>query len=69
MKEVAGGAACLVDPNQIVEIREGILKIIQDEGFRQQLVSKGFANVRRFEPAYISEQYLKLYEQLTANGN
>ena len=67
MKEVAGGAACLVDPSQTFEIREGILKIIQDEGYRRQLVSKGFENVRRFEPAYISGQYLKLYEQLSEN--
>jgi len=65
MPEVAGDAACLVDPHQVPEIREGILKIIGDDAYRNGLVSKGFENIRRFDPEIIAMQYLELYRKIT----
>ncbi len=35
MPEVAGDAACLVDPYQVQEIRKGIKKIISDDGIQE----------------------------------
>jgi len=64
MPEVAGGAACLVDPESVASIREGILKILHDEAYRESLVHKGFENVKRFAPEKISAQYAALYRAL-----
>lgn len=67
MKEVAGKGACLVDPYSIDSIREGILKIIDNADYRNDLVKKGFENVKQYEPAIISEQYNQCYIKLYQN--
>lgn len=65
MREVAGEGACLVDPLDVAQIREGILKIITDSGYRDQLVERGLQNVARYSTVAISGQYLDLYRRLT----
>lgn len=64
MREVAGEGACLVDPLDVSQIREGILKIIDDADYRDQLVARGLCNVARFSPRGISSQYLDLYKRV-----
>ena len=65
MREVAGDGACLVDPLDVSQIREGIIRIIADSEYRNQLVERGLRNVIRYSPATISNQYLDLYKRLT----
>jgi len=64
MKEVAGGAACLVDPYSTDSIRSGILKVISDDRYRCELVKKGFENVRRYDSSSIAREYLAVYRKL-----
>jgi glycosyltransferase involved in cell wall biosynthesis len=64
MKEVAGGAACLVDPYNVPSIREGVLKLMSDPAYREQLVEEGLRNVRRFSAPAIAAQYLECYKKL-----
>jgi glycosyltransferase involved in cell wall biosynthesis len=64
MQEVAGGAACLVNPEDVQSIRQGIFKIMNDEGYREQLVKDGFENIKRFEPQAIAQQYYSLYKEV-----
>jgi glycosyltransferase involved in cell wall biosynthesis len=64
MPEVAGLAACLVDPFDCASIREGILRVIEDAGYRSHLVAEGFENVKRFQAEVIAEQYAALYRRL-----
>ena len=64
MPEVAGNGALLVDPYSVEEIREGILKIINDSELRESLIASGLENVKRFEPAAIARQYRELYETI-----
>jgi glycosyltransferase involved in cell wall biosynthesis len=61
MPEVAGGAACLVDPFDIESIRSGLRMVIENASYRQQLIEDGFANVKRFRADKISAQYAELY--------
>lgn len=63
MSVVAGDAACLVDPLEVSQIREGILRIITDPGYRDKLVERGLRNVTRYSPTAISVQYLDLYRR------
>jgi glycosyltransferase involved in cell wall biosynthesis len=64
MKEVAGGAACLVDPYNVSSIREALLKVISDAAYREQLIQDGVQNVRRFSAPAIAAQYLECYKKL-----
>ena len=65
MPETAGDGACLVNPNDVNEIRAGILKIINDNEYRKDIVEKGFINQRRFNPEIVSKQYLELYKSIS----
>lgn len=64
MPEVAGGAACLVDPFEVASIRCGILKVINDAWFRDELVRRGLENIDRFRPGIIAAQYTDIYREL-----
>lgn len=64
MPEVANGSACLVNPWNINEIRQGILKVINDDEYRKKLILQGRINAKRFDVEIVARQYLKLYEEL-----
>ena len=64
MTEIANGGACLVDPTDETSIKNGFLKIIQDETFRQQLIRAGKENIKRFSVEKITKQYKDLYTSL-----
>ncbi|MEN0047636.1 MAG: glycosyltransferase family 1 protein [Bacteroidota bacterium] len=68
MPDVAGDAACLIDPFSVDSIREGLLKIIEDEDYRKQLIEAGKKNRLRFDPDYIANQYFELYEKVMKGG-
>jgi glycosyltransferase involved in cell wall biosynthesis len=64
MKDVAGSGACLVNPFDPQSIRAGVLKVIGDAEYREQLVQAGFKNVARFETSAVANQYLNCYKKL-----
>lgn len=68
LKEVSGGAAYLADPNNVSDIRAGILKVLENEEFREDIIKQGIANVKRFEPQYIAGLYEKLYEEILSES-
>ncbi len=66
MPEVAGNAACLVDPFDVSSIREGILRVISDSSYRNELVERGFENAKRFDAHSIALQYFSVYERVAS---
>jgi len=64
MPEIAGNAACLVDPYDIKSISNGILRIINDDNYRESLIQNGLENCKRFDPQKIADEYLRLYKQI-----
>jgi glycosyltransferase involved in cell wall biosynthesis len=64
MPEVAGDGACLVNPYDVNSIKEGIQKVISDNHYRQQLITNGLKNVKRFNPKTVAGQYESLYKKL-----
>lgn len=64
MKDVAGKGACLVDPHDISSIRNGIEMIINNPGYRNQLIENGFKNVSRFQLEKVVNEYASLYKEL-----
>jgi glycosyltransferase involved in cell wall biosynthesis len=67
MPEVAGDAACLVDPFDVASIRSGILRTIEDREYRERLICNGFDNVQRYVPEKVTYKYIELYRRICAD--
>lgn len=61
MPEVAEDSACLVDPFSVESIREGVVKVLTNADYRNELIEKGYRNADRFSAQKIAEQYADLY--------
>jgi glycosyltransferase involved in cell wall biosynthesis len=68
MKETAANAACMVDPYDIVSIRENLMKVIADDTYRKQLIALGLKRVQEFDAAVITKQYVSLYNKMGYNS-
>jgi glycosyltransferase involved in cell wall biosynthesis len=65
MPWVAGEkGACFVNPADEESIRNGILKVIHDVDFREQLIRQGQKNVQRFSVERIARKYNEVYDSL-----
>lgn len=64
MPEVAGDAALIVNPYNIDEIRNGIIKIISNDNYRNTLIKNGYENANRFTLDKTSNAYFNLYKRL-----
>lgn len=70
LPEVAGGAALIVTEPEVPEaIAKGLIKIISDSEFREQLIAKGFENVKRFDSRKLAAQYEEIYTKCTFDKN
>jgi glycosyltransferase involved in cell wall biosynthesis len=66
MSDVAGLAACRVDPYSVQSIRKGFRRIVTDADYRRDLVERGLANAKRFSAVEIARQFADLYEEIAA---
>ena len=64
MPEVAGEGACLVDPYDEKDIRRGILKVLNNHQYRQNLIQSGLANCKKYALDKVAAQYLQLYKEI-----
>jgi glycosyltransferase involved in cell wall biosynthesis len=64
MPEVGGDACHYVDPQSIDEINQGIVKLIMNEKYRNQLIERGFNNIKKFDPELIAQMYFNLYDSI-----
>ena len=64
LPEVLGNSALLCNPHNPQEFADGIVKIIQDDSFRHDLVSKGFENIKRFSWVDSSEKIMKVVKRI-----
>jgi glycosyltransferase involved in cell wall biosynthesis len=64
MEIVAGAGACLVDPESVSDIREAVLRVINDSQYRDMLVQAGYENVLAYSPEIVARQYASVYEAL-----
>jgi len=61
MPEVAGNAACMVDPYDVNSIRKGFERIINEKSYREELIENGVVNSLRFNAKTIAQQYYDVY--------
>lgn len=64
MKNISENAACLVDPTNVDSIREGIIRLIHDKPYREELIQRGFVVAQKYKPEFIAEQYHQLYKKV-----
>lgn len=66
-KEIGSDGAYYVDPLNVEEMHNGILKLIQDKNLRQMIIENGKKNIVRFEAKTIAKQYLDLYNEVVTD--
>ncbi len=64
LREVAGDGAALAEPENADSIRNCILKVINDERYRNTLVLNGFRNIEKYQPSKIIPLYESLYLEM-----
>jgi glycosyltransferase involved in cell wall biosynthesis len=60
LEEVGGDGVCFVDPNNIEDIFDKMLKVVEDTKLREDLVERGFANAKRFSWDKAAGELLKI---------
>lgn len=64
MKDIACGAAVLVDPTSIISIRNGILELISNDALRNTYIKKGIEISTIYTPKNIAKQYRGLWNKI-----
>ncbi|GAC1361137.1 MAG: glycosyltransferase family 1 protein [Ktedonobacteraceae bacterium] len=64
LPEVVGEAALLVDPHNVDEMADALLKLVQDTGLREELRQKGYQRVREFRWEVSAGKLLRIYQRL-----
>jgi glycosyltransferase involved in cell wall biosynthesis len=67
MPEAAGGAACLVDPFDVADIRRGVRRVLEEPRYAADLVARGRANAENYCADRIAGEYAALYRRIAAD--
>jgi glycosyltransferase involved in cell wall biosynthesis len=66
IKSVAANAALLVNPYNTGEIREGIVRLLNDKDLCHRLIENGLKNAAKYTAESVSKQYLAVYQKMMA---
>jgi glycosyltransferase involved in cell wall biosynthesis len=66
LPEVVGGAAVLVNPENVFDIARGIREVLTNEPLRAELIRKGHEQVRRFSWQDTARAVLEIYRDVAA---
>lgn len=69
LPEVTGDAAVLVDPRSQDEIASGICRVLEDDVFREQLVTKGRTRAKQFSWDRSIKRILEIYRETSHSDN
>ena len=64
MKEIVGDSAILVNPKNIKDIRNKLIRLCKNPLLRKRLVKKGYKNLTRFKPENFRNKYFLLYKKI-----
>ena len=68
LPEVVGKAGLLVDPNNVDDVREGMLRLLTDKKIRDEMSEKGLERARLFSWEKCSRETLAVYERVLGAG-
>ena len=66
LPEVVGGAAMMVNPENVFDIARGITEVLLNDDLRQELIVKGRRQAAKFSWAKTAEEVLRVYEEIAA---
>ncbi len=69
LPEVVGDAALLINPDDITEISEKMYVLLTDEKLKQQLIEKGFQQIKRFSWKITAIEMVKVYDEMLVPTN
>jgi len=64
LPEIYGGAAHYFDPNDIQDIAAKITEVLSDERLREDLIRKGYSQIKKYSWAKMAAQTLEIYNQV-----
>ena len=67
MREVAGDAALLVDPRDIVQIARAMEQLISDAGLRNALIQRGGRRTKAFSWHRAALEMIRMFQEVTGN--
>lgn len=66
MKEISAGAALLVDPFSIDQIRHAIEALLNDPALYNTYVIRGISNSKKYNALYVAEKFRHVYDQMVS---
>ena len=69
LPEVAGDAAILVDPNDVISLAEAILRVVSDRNLRNELIIKGKAQAKLYSWERTAKETLNAYKTIQGNSS
>lgn len=64
LPEVAGEAACYFDPYSEKSMIHAVLKVLEDANFREDLINKGYEQLKKFSWKQTAGETKKIYESI-----
>jgi glycosyltransferase involved in cell wall biosynthesis len=68
LPEVAGGAALLVNPENVFEIRRGLQRVLLDVALRERMKQRGYEQAKRFSWTTSVSRILEIYREVGGGG-
>lgn len=68
MQGVAGEGACLAHPDSAEDIRQQVMRLIEDPAYRESVVQAGARNLERFSAGTAAAAYAALYREAWAEA-
>jgi len=67
LPEIVGSSALQVDPNNVEQLKQAILKILTDRKLEKNLIKKGLQNAKKFTWHKSASEMLNTYNQLLSS--
>jgi glycosyltransferase involved in cell wall biosynthesis len=64
MPEIAGDAACIVDPFKTEELTAAMIRLTNDEIARNELIKRGIPQAAKFSWRSMAEHVLTIYNEV-----
>ncbi|MDP2939862.1 MAG: glycosyltransferase family 1 protein [Candidatus Omnitrophota bacterium] len=67
-QEIAGEAALLVDPQSVEQLKDAILRLLEDKSLRESLINKGFVRAKSFSWERAAKEVFSVYKEALGAG-
>jgi glycosyltransferase involved in cell wall biosynthesis len=64
LEEAAGSGALMVHPDSVDGMIESINNILKDDTVKNDLIEKGYENIKRFGPSVVAQSMMSVYNRV-----